>query len=80
MFPMICSVSDTQFPVVVKENKDGTKQPLIITPELRRSAERPAGLAVATLKTPLFRIQSSAVIEDMNQARGWTECLDRGYL
>nr|CDJ91151.1 HEAT domain containing protein [Haemonchus contortus] len=77
MFHMICSVSDTQFPVVVKENKDGTKQPLIITPELRRSAERPAGLAVATLKTLLFRTQSSAVIEDMNQARGWTECLDR---
>ncbi|PIO71125.1 HEAT repeat protein [Teladorsagia circumcincta] len=77
MFHMICSVSDTQFPVVVKENKDGSKQPLIITPELRRSAERPAGLAVAALKTLLFRTQSTAVIEDMNQARGWTECLDR---
>ncbi|KAK6054809.1 HEAT repeat protein [Cooperia oncophora] len=77
MFHMICSVSDTQFPVVVKENKDGSKQPLIITPELRRSAERPAGLAVAALKTLLSRTMSTAVIEDMNQARGWTECLDR---
>ncbi|WKX91784.1 hypothetical protein Q1695_010092 [Nippostrongylus brasiliensis] len=77
MLHMVCSVSDTQFPVVVKETKDGTKQPLIITPELRRSAERPAGMAVAALKTLLFRTQSPAVIEDMNQARGWTECLDR---
>ncbi|KAK6055748.1 HEAT repeat protein [Cooperia oncophora] len=56
MFHMICSVSDTQFPVVVKENKDGSKQPLIITPELRRSAERPAGLAVAALKTLLSHV------------------------
>ncbi|VDM78221.1 unnamed protein product [Strongylus vulgaris] len=104
LFHMICSVSDTQFPVVVKENKDGehfniylifkqtrTKQPLIITPELRRSAEKPAGLAVAALKILFskllfhfgilvvlhYRTHTSAVIEDMNQARGWTECLDR---
>ncbi|KAK6727366.1 hypothetical protein RB195_005201 [Necator americanus] len=77
LFHMICSVSDTQFPVVVKENKDGSKQPLIITPELRRSAERPAGIAVAGLKTLFLRTHTSAVIEDMNQARGWTECLDR---
>ncbi|KJH53272.1 HEAT repeat protein [Dictyocaulus viviparus] len=77
LFHMISSVSDTQWPVVVKENKNGNKQPLIITPELRRSAEKPAGLAVAALKTLLSRTQSSAIIEDMNQARGWTECLDR---
>ncbi|CAJ0593790.1 unnamed protein product [Cylicocyclus nassatus] len=77
LFHMICSVSDTQFPVVVKENKDGTKQPLIITPELRRSAEKPAGLAVAALKILFSKTHTPEVIEDMNQARGWTECLDR---
>uniref|UniRef100_A0A0K0CYF9 UNC45-central domain-containing protein n=1 Tax=Angiostrongylus cantonensis TaxID=6313 RepID=A0A0K0CYF9_ANGCA len=74
---MISSVSDTQWPVVVRENKDGSKQPLIITPDLRRSAEKPAGLAVAALKTLFLRTQSPAIIEDMNQARGWSECLDR---
>ncbi|VDM51608.1 unnamed protein product [Angiostrongylus costaricensis] len=73
----ISSVSDTQWPVVVRENKDGSKQPLIITPELRRSTEKPAGLAVAALKTLFLRTQSPAIIEDMNQARGWSECLDR---
>ncbi|KAJ1368158.1 hypothetical protein KIN20_029231 [Parelaphostrongylus tenuis] len=77
MFHMISSVSDTQWPVVVRESKDGSKQPLIITPELRRFAEKPAGLAVAGLKTLFSRTHSCAVIEDMNQARGWTECLDR---
>uniref|UniRef100_A0A8L8KZK4 DUF3730 domain-containing protein n=1 Tax=Heligmosomoides polygyrus TaxID=6339 RepID=A0A8L8KZK4_HELPZ len=74
----IVHVEPCQYVAAIAEViKVGTKQPLIITPELRRSADRPAGMAVATLKTLLSRTQSTSVIEDMNQARGWTECLDR---
>ncbi|EGT33401.1 hypothetical protein CAEBREN_04895 [Caenorhabditis brenneri] len=73
----ISSVSDTQFPVMQKENKDGTKSPLIITPDLRRSAEKPAGMAVAAIKNLLNRTRSNMVIEDMNQARAWSDCIDK---
>ncbi|EFO84874.1 hypothetical protein CRE_03773 [Caenorhabditis remanei] len=73
----ICSVSDTQFPVMQKENKDGTKSPLIITPDLRRSAEKPAGMAVSAIKNLLNRTRSNMVIEDMNQARAWSDCIDK---
>ncbi|UMM11428.1 hypothetical protein L5515_000724 [Caenorhabditis briggsae] len=73
----ICSVSDTQFPVIQKESKDGVKSPLIITPDLRRSAEKPAGMAVAAIKNLLNRTRSNMVIEDMNQARAWSDCLDK---
>ncbi|CAD6197830.1 unnamed protein product [Caenorhabditis auriculariae] len=77
LMQFVCSVADTQFPVIQKEVKDGTKLPLIITPELRRAAEKPAGMAVAAIRSLLERTRSVTVIEDMNQARGWTECLDR---
>ncbi|CAB3408544.1 unnamed protein product [Caenorhabditis bovis] len=70
----ICSVSDTQFPVM---QKDGAKSPLIITPELRRSAEKPAGMAVVAIKNLLTRTRSDTVINDMNQERAWSECLDK---
>lgn len=73
----ICSVSDTQFPVMQKESKDGTKSPLIITPDLRRSAEKPAGMAVAAIKNLLNRTRTNMVIEDMNQARAWSDCIDK---
>ena len=54
-FHLICSVSDCQFPVVQKENKDGTKHPLIITPELRRAVEKPAGMGVNAIMGILSR-------------------------
>lgn len=130
LFEFICSVSDTQFPVVQKESKDGgtrtvsyyqkyfrklivwilcclfietqlfvfcyysiilVKLPLIITPELRRSMEKPVGLAVSALKTLLTkyafkimllyyifcRTRCPEIVEDMNVVRAWSECLDK---
>ncbi|CAI5439279.1 unnamed protein product [Caenorhabditis angaria] len=74
LIQFICSVSDTQFPVMQKE---GAKGVLIITPEIRRSAEKPAGIAVSTLKNLMNRTRSMTIIEDMNQARAWSDCLDR---
>lgn len=74
----ICSVADTQFPVIQKEPpKNGVKMPLIITPELRRAADKPAGMAVAAIKNVLVRTGAQAIIEDMNQSRSWTDCLDK---
>ncbi|PAV85615.1 hypothetical protein WR25_08232 [Diploscapter pachys] len=76
MLHLICSVSDNQFPVVQREDPSGKKLPLVITPDLRRLMDKPAGMGVAVIKNILNRTQTTAIYEDMNQARGWTECLD----
>ncbi|CAI4226789.1 unnamed protein product [Auanema sp. JU1783] len=72
----VCCVADTQFPLV-KESKDGTGKPAIITNELRKAVEKPVGLPLNAIKRILYRLSVTNVVEDMNQARGWTECLDR---
>ncbi|CAJ0927248.1 unnamed protein product, partial [Mesorhabditis belari] len=77
LIQLLTSVSGTQFPVVQKDSRDtGVSSPLLITAELRRSMEKPAGLAVAVIRTLLQRMRLTDIIEEMNTLRSWSECLD----
>ncbi|KHN73012.1 Maestro heat-like repeat-containing protein family member 1 [Toxocara canis] len=76
LLQFLAAVVDTQYPVLQKENKDGTKAPLIITPELRRLSSTPAALASQALRTLLLRTRDDSIVEEMNAERAWSDCVD----
>lgn len=76
LLQFLAAVVDTQYPVLQKENKDGTKAALIITPELRRLSSTPGALASQALRTLLLRTRDDNIVEEMNAERAWSDCVD----
>uniref|UniRef100_A0A915AX96 HEAT repeat-containing protein 7A n=1 Tax=Parascaris univalens TaxID=6257 RepID=A0A915AX96_PARUN len=76
LLQFLAAVVDTQYPVLQKESKDGTKAPLIITPELRRLSSTPGALASQALRTLLLRTRDDNIVEEMNAERAWSDCVD----
>ncbi|GMT01233.1 hypothetical protein PENTCL1PPCAC_23407, partial [Pristionchus entomophagus] len=72
LLQLLFSLADCQFPVVAVEGIVN-----VVTPELRRVCERPAGLVTNALRALLTRTRVDGVLEEMNTARAWTECTDR---
>ncbi|GMR54244.1 hypothetical protein PMAYCL1PPCAC_24439, partial [Pristionchus mayeri] len=72
LLQLLFSLADCQFPVVAVEGIVN-----VVTPELRRAFDRPAGLVTNAIRALLTRTRVDGVMEEMNTARAWTECTDR---